>query len=127
MIGRCARFTEVDGEVQVQPRTDGLRAAPGTMVPVRITGADIYDLTGEIVGATETAFGADDVTDLIARSSTHHHAPGMSTAGSFAAHCRVGSRWIKRRPMVLALHFAALSLPTMLVSGPAGVRTDAGM
>ena len=26
--------------------------------------------------------------------------------------------------MVLALNFAALSLPTMLVSGPAGVRTD---
>ena len=29
-----------------------------------------------------------------------------------------------KAPMVLALHFAALSLPTMLVSGPAGVRTD---
>ncbi|MGA0833415.1 MAG: hypothetical protein ACO3QO_02715, partial [Candidatus Kapaibacteriota bacterium] len=27
-------------------------------------------------------------------------------------------------PMLLALHFAALSLPTLLVSGPAGVRTD---
>ena len=54
MIGRCARFApEVDGEVQVQPRADGLQAAPGTMVPVRITGADIYDLSGEIVGATE--------------------------------------------------------------------------
>lgn len=26
--------------------------------------------------------------------------------------------------MVLALHFAALSLPTILISGPAGVRTD---
>ena len=59
MIGRCARFApEVDGEVQVQPRTDGLQAAPGTMVPVRITGADIYDLTGEIVGATEMVASA---------------------------------------------------------------------
>ncbi len=29
-----------------------------------------------------------------------------------------------KAPMVLALHFAALSLPTILVSGPAGVRTD---
>ena len=27
-------------------------------------------------------------------------------------------------PFVLALNFAALSLPTLLVSGPAGVRTD---
>ena len=59
MIGRCARFApEVDGEVQVQPRADGLQAAPGTMVPVRITGADIYDLTGEIVGATEMVASA---------------------------------------------------------------------
>ena len=59
MIGRCARFApEVDGEVQVQPRADGLQAAPGTMVPVRINGADIYDLTGEIVGATEMVASA---------------------------------------------------------------------
>ena len=59
MIGRCARFApEVDGEVQVQPRADGLQAAPGTMVPVRITGADIYDLSGEIVGATEMVASA---------------------------------------------------------------------
>ncbi len=59
MIGRCARFApEVDGEVQVQPRADGLQASPGTMVPVKITGADIYDLTGEIVGATEMVASA---------------------------------------------------------------------
>ena len=59
MIGRCARFApEVDGEVQVQPRADGLQAAPGTMVPVRINGADIYDLSGEIVGATEMVASA---------------------------------------------------------------------
>ena len=28
-----------------------LCAAPGTMVPVRITAADTYDLQGEVVGA----------------------------------------------------------------------------
>ena len=59
MVGRCARFApEVDGEVQVQPRADGMQAGPGTMVPVRITGADIYDLSGEIVGATEMVASA---------------------------------------------------------------------
>jgi ribosomal protein S12 methylthiotransferase len=52
MIGRCARFApEVDGEVHVQPGDDGQQAAPGSFVPVKITGADIYDLTGHIVGA----------------------------------------------------------------------------
>ncbi|MFN9953922.1 MAG: TRAM domain-containing protein, partial [bacterium] len=52
MIGRCARFApEVDGEVHVQPGAGGLCAAPGTMVPVRITSADTYDLHGEVVGA----------------------------------------------------------------------------
>ena len=52
MIGRCARFApEVDGEVQVQPGEDGQQAAPGTLVPVQIMGADIYDLSGRIVGA----------------------------------------------------------------------------
>ncbi|KEF40704.1 MAG: ribosomal protein S12 methylthiotransferase [Cyanobium sp. CACIAM 14] len=52
MIGRCARFApEVDGEVRVRPGQGGLRAAPGTMVPVRITAADTYDLCGEVVGA----------------------------------------------------------------------------
>ena len=52
MIGRCARFApEVDGEVRVQPGDGGLSAAPGTMVPVRITGADTYDLIGTVVGA----------------------------------------------------------------------------
>ena len=59
MIGRCARFApEVDGEVQVQPRADGLQAQPGTMVPVRINGADIYDLSGEIVGASDMVASA---------------------------------------------------------------------
>ncbi len=53
MLGRCARFApEVDGEVHVSPGAGGLCAAPGTMVPVRITAADTYDLRGEVVGAT---------------------------------------------------------------------------
>jgi ribosomal protein S12 methylthiotransferase len=52
MLGRCARFApEVDGEVRVLPGEGGLCAAPGTMVTVRITGADTYDLIGEVVGA----------------------------------------------------------------------------
>ena len=53
-------------------------------------------------------------------------ASGLSTAGSFAGLTAKG--WILMSgtdsPMLLALHFAALSLPTLLVSGPAGVRTD---
>ncbi|MEB3327230.1 MAG: 30S ribosomal protein S12 methylthiotransferase RimO [Synechococcus sp.] len=52
MVGRCSRFApEVDGEVRVRPGVGGLSAAPGTMVTVRITGADTYDLIGEVVGA----------------------------------------------------------------------------
>jgi ribosomal protein S12 methylthiotransferase len=52
MLGRCARYApEVDGEVRVMPGEGGLCAAPGTMVPVRITAADTYDLVGEVVGA----------------------------------------------------------------------------
>jgi ribosomal protein S12 methylthiotransferase len=33
------------------PGAGGLCAAPGTLVPVRITAADPYDLHGEVVGA----------------------------------------------------------------------------
>ena len=52
MLGRCARFApEVDGEVRVSPGEGGLCAAPGTLVKVRITGADTYDLLGVVVGA----------------------------------------------------------------------------
>jgi ribosomal protein S12 methylthiotransferase len=52
MIGRCSRFApEVDGEVRVMPGENGLCGAPGTMVPVRITAADTYDLIGTVVGA----------------------------------------------------------------------------
>ena len=53
-------------------------------------------------------------------------ASGLSTAGSFAGLTAKG--WIlmsgTQNALLLALHFAALSLPTLLVSGPAGVRTD---
>ena len=53
MLGRCARFApDVDGEVRVIPGVGGLCAAPGTLVPVRITAADTYDLVGEVVGAS---------------------------------------------------------------------------
>ena len=52
MIGRCSRFApDVDGEVHVSPGKGHLQAMPGTMQPVRITGADIYDLDGELIGA----------------------------------------------------------------------------
>ncbi|MFM7085954.1 MAG: 30S ribosomal protein S12 methylthiotransferase RimO [Cyanobium sp.] len=54
MLGRCSRFApDVDGEVRVSPGEGGLCAAPGTMVPVRITAADTYDLRGEVVGARQ--------------------------------------------------------------------------
>ena len=54
MLGRCNRFApDVDGEVRVIPGAGGLCAAPGTMVPVRITAADTYDLRGVVVGARE--------------------------------------------------------------------------
>ena len=59
MIGRCARFApEVDGEVLVQPGDNGIQAGPGTMVPVLITGADVYDLTGRMVGAADMVAAA---------------------------------------------------------------------
>ena len=66
MLGRCARFApDVDGEVHVSAGAGGLCAAPGTMVPVRITAADTYDLQGEVVGA------AAMVDDLRASGSSH--------------------------------------------------------
>jgi len=53
-------------------------------------------------------------------------ASGLSTAGSFAGLTAKG--WILMHgtgnPLLLALHFGALSLPSLLVSGPAGVLTD---
>ncbi|MFN5465763.1 MAG: 30S ribosomal protein S12 methylthiotransferase RimO [Cyanobacteriota bacterium] len=52
MIGRSARFApDVDGEVHVQPGPGGWVAAPGQLVPVRLTAARTYDLEGELIGA----------------------------------------------------------------------------
>ena len=34
----------------VRPGADGRTAVPGTLVPVRLTGASAYDLEGEVVG-----------------------------------------------------------------------------
>ena len=59
MLGRCSRYApEVDGEVRVMPGEGGLCAAPGTMVPVRITAANTYDLVGVVVGAKAMVEGA---------------------------------------------------------------------
>lgn len=53
-------------------------------------------------------------------------ASGLSTAGSFAGLTAKG--WLlmhgSSNPLLLALHFALLTLPTLVVSGPAGVLTD---
>lgn len=52
MIGRCGRFApEVDGEVILGPGSDDLNVQPGMIAPALITGAHLYDLTGELVGA----------------------------------------------------------------------------
>lgn len=49
LIGRCARFApDVDGLVYVQGN-----ARLGSIVPVAITGADIYDLTGHVATAAD--------------------------------------------------------------------------
>ena len=53
-------------------------------------------------------------------------ASGLSTMGSFAGLTAKG--WIlmsgTNNPLVVALQFAVLALPTLVVSGPAGVLTD---
>ena len=53
-------------------------------------------------------------------------ASGLSTAGSFAGLTAKG--WILMdvtgNPLILAIHFATLALPSLLISGPAGVATD---
>ena len=53
-------------------------------------------------------------------------ASGLSTAGSFAGLTAKG--WLlmhgSHNPLLLALHFAMLTLPTLVVSGSAGVLTD---
>jgi len=58
--------------------------------------------------------------------STFLVASGLSTAGSFAGLTAKG--WLlmhgSHNPLLLALHFAMLTLPTLVVSGWAGVLTD---
>lgn len=53
-------------------------------------------------------------------------ASGLSTAGSFAGITAKG--WIllngSNNPLLLSVHFAALALPSLVVSGAAGVATD---
>jgi len=53
-------------------------------------------------------------------------ASGLSTAGSFAG--ITAKSWIllqsSGNPLLLALHFGALALPSLALSGPAGVVTD---
>ncbi|MFM9041542.1 MAG: MFS transporter [Vulcanococcus sp.] len=68
----------------------------------------------------------------IRRRLTHHHrttfllASGLSTAGSFAGLTAKG--WLlmegSGNAFLLAANFALLTLPTLLVSGPAGVLAD---
>ena len=59
MIGRCYRFApEVDGEVLLQPGLNGAYAEPGMMVPALINGVDLYDLTGELIGARDMVVSA---------------------------------------------------------------------
>ena len=51
IIGRCSRFSpEIDGVVIMESKSipKGLQINPGDMIPVEITGADIYDLVGNI-------------------------------------------------------------------------------
>jgi MFS family permease len=53
-------------------------------------------------------------------------ASGLSTAGSFAGLTAKGWLLLHQtgHPLLLALHFAALAMPTLLFSAPAGVLTD---
>ena len=46
----------------VQPGDNGLQVNPGTMVPVQITGADIYDLSGIVVSAAHMVAAARGAT-----------------------------------------------------------------
>jgi len=50
IIGRCSRFApEVDGEVYLQPGLNNFKVQKGMMASALITGAHLYDLTGELV------------------------------------------------------------------------------
>ena len=51
IIGRCARFSpQVDGEVFLHSDLDDFNIEAGIMVSALITGVDLYDLTGEVLG-----------------------------------------------------------------------------
>ncbi|WP_320666569.1 30S ribosomal protein S12 methylthiotransferase RimO [Prochlorococcus sp. MIT 1307] len=61
MIGRCSRFApEVDGEVFLQPGVGEFNVKEGMMLTALITGADVYDLTGHLVGVEEMVNAARD-------------------------------------------------------------------
>ncbi len=54
ILGRCYRFApEVDGSVRVALDSKSEELKIGMMVPVKITGSYLYDLTGQVVGAKE--------------------------------------------------------------------------
>ncbi len=54
IIGRCSRFApEVDGYVVLKQRKDQKKIKPGMFVPGRIIGADLYDLTAELVDVND--------------------------------------------------------------------------
>lgn len=81
-------------------------------------------------GAAEPLAGSAVVWQPRLRAATQRQlfllASGLSTSGSFAG--LTAKSWIllhnSGNPLVLALHFATLSLPSLLLSGPAGVSTD---
>ena len=82
--------------------------------------------------ASRTAEGPRRALGRIRQTLTRHQrttfllASGLSTAGSFAGLTAKG--WLllhdSGSPLLLSLHFAALALPTLVFSGPAGVLTD---
>ncbi|HEY9752079.1 MAG TPA: 30S ribosomal protein S12 methylthiotransferase RimO, partial [Coleofasciculaceae cyanobacterium] len=58
LVGRCARFSpEVDGLVYIQGK-----ARLGSMVPVVIEDADIYDLYGRVAAASDLLVAAQPLT-----------------------------------------------------------------
>jgi MFS family permease len=75
---------------------------------------------------TSSAQGAARGVWLKRQRGLYLAASGLSIAGSFAGLTAKG--WIllqsTQNPMVLALHFGALALPSLVASGPAGVLTD---